>query len=106
MLRETLAESRAALERALAAREARPRVRETGVVLRAGGGIARVRGLPGLGAEELVDCPAGCWAWPSISNRARPASCCSARAVTSSPAPRRGAGRWSAPRRRSWTARR
>jgi F-type H+/Na+-transporting ATPase subunit alpha len=59
MLRETLAESRAALERALAAREARPRVRETGVVLRAGGGIARVRGLPGLGAEELVELPGG-----------------------------------------------
>lgn len=34
-------------------------VRETGVVLQVGGGIARVRGLPSIGSEELVRFPGG-----------------------------------------------
>ncbi len=34
-------------------------VRETGVVLQVGGGIARVRGLPSVGSEELVRFPGG-----------------------------------------------
>ncbi|HMM52660.1 MAG TPA: alternate F1F0 ATPase, F1 subunit alpha [Burkholderiaceae bacterium] len=59
MLRGLLSDSRIALERALAAGDARPRVRETGVVRQVGSGIARVAGLPGLGAEELVELPGG-----------------------------------------------
>ncbi len=59
MLRELLTDSRIALGRALAAGDARPRVRETGVVRQVGSGIARIAGLPGLGAEELVELPGG-----------------------------------------------
>ena len=59
MLHASLADSRRLVARALDQRDPRPRVRETGVVVHVGGGIARVRGLPSLGAEELVQLPGG-----------------------------------------------
>jgi F-type H+-transporting ATPase subunit alpha len=59
MLHASLADSRSLISRALDARETGPRVRETGVVVHVGGGIARVRGLPSLRAEEMVELPGG-----------------------------------------------
>jgi F-type H+-transporting ATPase subunit alpha len=62
MLHEALADSRRLVDQALdalAAREPGPRLRETGSVLRVGGGIARIAGLPGLRSEELVELPGG-----------------------------------------------
>ena len=59
MLDASLADSRRLIARALDAREARARVRETGIVVHVGGGIARVQGLPSLRSEELVELPGG-----------------------------------------------
>lgn len=54
MLRQLLQETREALDRAVERGSRTPRVRETGVILSVSGGVARVRGLRGLGSEELV----------------------------------------------------
>ena len=54
MLRQLLQETREALGRAVERGSEGPRVRETGLVLSVSGGVARIRGLPGLRAEELV----------------------------------------------------
>ncbi len=62
MLNESLGASRRLVDQALAAlaaREPGPRPRETGSVVRLGGGIARVSGLPGLRSEELVELAGG-----------------------------------------------
>ncbi len=48
-----------AVQRALRQVPAEPRVREGGTVLSIGNGIAIVSGLPGVGAEELVEFPGG-----------------------------------------------
>ena len=59
MLRELIAETTKALREAATAVEPSLRVYETGSVTRVGGGIARVQGLPGLKAEELVEFAGG-----------------------------------------------
>ena len=59
MLHDSLIASRRLVARALDTRDARPFVREAGYVAHIGGGIARVRGLPSLRAEELVELPGG-----------------------------------------------
>ena len=60
MLIESLGASRVLVRQALAALQGQaPRLRETGTVTSVGGGIARLRGLPGLRAEELVALPGG-----------------------------------------------
>ncbi len=48
-----------AVQRALLEAPAGPRVQESGTVLSIGSGIAIVGGLPGVGAEELVEFPGG-----------------------------------------------
>ncbi len=58
-LQELLDDTMATLRRALDSTAPPLRVRETGVVLQVGGGIARVRGLPSLGSEELIRFPGG-----------------------------------------------
>jgi F-type H+-transporting ATPase subunit alpha len=58
-LEDLLDNARGLLERALEATEARPSVRETGIVVHVGGGVARVQGLPGLRSEELLSLPRG-----------------------------------------------
>jgi F-type H+-transporting ATPase subunit alpha len=59
MLREILGEVRATVQQALDHRAPQPSVRETGTVIEVGGGVARVRGLPGLSSEALVSFPRG-----------------------------------------------
>ncbi len=59
MLRELLDETWAELERTLEESPAPPRAREVGTVVDVGGGVAHVRGLPGVGSEELVEFPSG-----------------------------------------------
>jgi F-type H+-transporting ATPase subunit alpha len=59
MLREVLEESKATLKQAIEKGSPRLRVRETGTVIHVGGGIARVRGLPNIGSEELIEFPDG-----------------------------------------------
>lgn len=54
MLGDALRSTRLALDLALRCPAARPRIRETGRVTDVGGGVARVRGLPGLRSEGLV----------------------------------------------------
>ena len=44
-------------------------VREVGTVLEVGDGIARVHGLSGVAAGEMVEFPGGFKAWHSISKR-------------------------------------
>lgn len=59
MLREVLEEVKATLKGALEEGSPRLRVRETGTVVHVGGGIARVRGLPNIRSEELIEFPNG-----------------------------------------------
>jgi F-type H+-transporting ATPase subunit alpha len=59
MFRESLIASRRLIDHALNSRDTRPAVQECGNVAHVGGGIARVRGLPSLRAEELVELPGG-----------------------------------------------
>ena len=59
MLRGLLDETRATIERAFEGPAPRPHSRETGTVIDVGGGVARVRGLPGLPSEALVGFPNG-----------------------------------------------
>jgi len=54
MLRRALRQTTQALADALAEAPSEPGLREIGRVTRVGGGVARVRGLPGLRAEERV----------------------------------------------------
>jgi len=59
MLRDLLRETVEALDETLADTRAEPRLREVGIVTQVGGGVARVRGLPGLMAEERVELAGG-----------------------------------------------
>ena len=59
MLDPLLEDAGAAVERAVQGVEPRLRLREVGVVADVGGGVARVIGLPGLQAEELVEFAGG-----------------------------------------------
>ena len=58
-LKDLARDTCSALVNALPSSKARLNVRETGTVLDIGGGIARISGLPGLRAEELVHFPGG-----------------------------------------------
>jgi F-type H+/Na+-transporting ATPase subunit alpha len=59
LLREALRQSGAAVEQALAVHNGKPSVEETGTVLSIGSGIARVSGLAGVQADELVEFSGG-----------------------------------------------
>jgi F-type H+-transporting ATPase subunit alpha len=59
MLRELLGEARTTLERAMTSDAREPHAHEIGIVTHVGGGVARVRGLPGLRSEELMSFPRG-----------------------------------------------
>ncbi len=59
MLRDLVNDATATIERALEGGAPRLHLRETGTVVHVGGGIARVRGLPGIGSEELVEFAGG-----------------------------------------------
>jgi len=59
VLHELLDDTMERLRHAAEATEAILRARETGTVLQIGGGIARVGGLPGVSAEELLRFPDG-----------------------------------------------
>jgi F-type H+-transporting ATPase subunit alpha len=59
MLRELLDETVATLNVALGSHRREPRPEEIGTVLRVGGGVARLDGLPNLPAEALLSLPGG-----------------------------------------------
>ena len=59
MLEPVLDQAVTAIREAIDATEAELQVAQTGTVVQVGGGIARVRGLPGIAAEELVRFPDG-----------------------------------------------
>lgn len=59
MLRDALTETLRAIEQVLDGQPLEPQLRDVGTVVQVGSGIARVRGLPGLGAEELLQFPGG-----------------------------------------------
>jgi len=59
MLREALDDATAAFREALDGVAVTPRLREVGTVIRVGAGVVRVRGLPGLMSEELVELAGG-----------------------------------------------
>ena len=59
MLQELLDETFTTLHKVVDQTAVRLRNRETGTVLHVGGGIARVKGLPGITSEELVQFPGG-----------------------------------------------
>lgn len=59
MLRETLDRTVEALQQALDEQAPTLRIRETGTVVQIGGGIARVRGLPSILADEMIRFPGG-----------------------------------------------
>jgi F-type H+-transporting ATPase subunit alpha len=59
LLEPLLESAGAAVERAAERVEPRLRLREVGLVTHVGGAVARVSGLPGLQAEELVEFPGG-----------------------------------------------
>jgi F-type H+-transporting ATPase subunit alpha len=59
MLLELLNETKAAIEQALNRESPRLRVSDRGTVIDMGGGIARVRGLPHIQSEELVEFSGG-----------------------------------------------
>ncbi len=58
-LEKVLDEVTAAVDAALAEGAPRLKLAETGTVSRVGGGVARVKGLPGITSEELVSFPGG-----------------------------------------------
>ena len=80
---------------------------EVGRVVEAGDGIARVKGLPGAMANELLEFPVGSSGWRSTSTRTRSAASSSAspprsRRATSSSRPARSCrSRWATG---SWAA--
>ena len=57
LLQEMLGEAMSTLHEAIGRGAPALRLQETGTVLQVGGGIARVRGLPGVTSEELVRLP-------------------------------------------------
>ncbi len=59
MLQELLDETFTILHKVVDQADLKLRSRETGTVLHVGGGIARVKGLPGITSEELVQFPGG-----------------------------------------------
>jgi F-type H+-transporting ATPase subunit alpha len=59
MLSSTLDQAFDMLHEAVTRLEPRAQLAEVGTLLEIAGGIARVRGLPGIGAEELVSFPGG-----------------------------------------------
>lgn len=59
MLQTLLDDTMEALREAIAEASPALQVREVGRVLQVGGGVARVRGLPGLGSDELLRFPGG-----------------------------------------------
>ena len=59
LLRETLAQVESAVEEAITGPVPRLRLTETGTITHTGGGIARVRGLRSVRAEELLLFPGG-----------------------------------------------
>ena len=57
LLQKLLDDTMATLHAAIDCGEPKLRSRETGTVLHVGGGIARIKGLPGVTSEELVRFP-------------------------------------------------
>jgi F-type H+-transporting ATPase subunit alpha len=57
MLAELLQDVMSELQRAIESGTSELELRETGTVLHVGGGIARIRGLPSVGSEELIAFP-------------------------------------------------
>jgi len=57
VLQELLDETMTSLHAAVDAAAPRIQLHETGTVLHVGGGIARLKGLPGITADELVQFP-------------------------------------------------
>jgi len=59
MLSSTLDQAFDTVHQAVSRQESRAELAEVGTLLEVAGGIARVRGLPGIGSEELVSFPGG-----------------------------------------------
>ena len=59
MLLGTMEQAVEIIEDVLATQAPRPRVHETGTIVQIGGGIARIHGLPGVLADELIRFPGG-----------------------------------------------
>src|SRR6056297_1675421 len=59
MLLGTMEQAVEIIEDVLATQAPRPRVHETGTIMQIGGGIARIHGLPGVLADELIRFPGG-----------------------------------------------
>jgi hypothetical protein len=91
VLHEVARETFAAIGRAIAEHRADVRAIEIGDITWVTGGIARVRGLPGTGAEELVRFPTACSGSRPAWSRTASGSSCSVTALAFAPGPRRAA---------------